>query len=160
VTRSPEAVWHVGGAKDAGSSHVDGPERSSLDTAGENHVLSLHAEQILVSRRKVDEAIVRVSTVTRSQEQTISEELTREKVDVQRVPIGRFVDAVPPIREEGDLTIMSVVEEVVVVERLLLLREEIHIRRSRTTEMHTETVSLRKQEAVITRRPVAAGNVS
>ena len=40
------------------------------------------------------------------------------------MPIGRPVDAVPPVREEGDTTVMSVVEEIVVVEHRLILKEE------------------------------------
>ena len=48
---------------------------------------------------------------------------------------------------------MPVVEEVVVVERRLLLREEVHIRRVRKAEQHTETVQLRVQDAVVTRTP-------
>lgn len=48
---------------------------------------------------------------------------------------------------------MPVVEEVLVVERRLWLKEEVHNRRIRTTEQHHETVQLREQEAVITRTP-------
>jgi hypothetical protein len=44
-----------------------------------------------------------------------------------------------------------VVEEIVVVERRLILKEEIHIRRLHVSERHQEAVILRKQEAVITR---------
>lgn len=136
-----------------------GEDKASVDRArlniedGETHILALHAEQIVVSRHKIEDSVVRVTTVTQRRDEAIAEELIHERIDVERVPIGRYVDAVPPVREDGDLTIMSVVEEVVVVERRLLLREEIHIRRKRTTEMHTEIVSLRKQEAVITRHP-------
>ena len=55
------------------------------------------------------------------------------------------------MREEGDTTIISVVEEIVVVERRLVLKEEVRLRRVRVTEQHRETVVLREQDAVITR---------
>jgi stress response protein YsnF len=58
---------------------------------------------------------------------------------------------VPPIRQEGDITIIPVVEEVVIVERRLVLKEEVRVRRLSTKEQHQETVVLRKQEAVVTR---------
>ena len=48
----------------------------------------------------------------------------------------------------------SIVEEVLVVERRLLLKEEVHVRRVRSTERHQESVTLRHQEAVVTRLPV------
>jgi stress response protein YsnF len=58
---------------------------------------------------------------------------------------------VPPVSHEGDITIIPVVEEIVVVERRLVLKEEVRVRRVSTKEQHQETVVLRQQEAVITR---------
>ena len=92
-----------------------------------------------------------MATTTREREQLIDEELTHERYEVERVPIGRVVEAAPPVREENGATVLSVVEEIVVVERRLMLKEEVHIRRVRTTERHRETVVLREQEAVVTR---------
>ncbi len=127
--------------------------RDQLSSKGEELVVPLHVEDVTVSRRKVARSVVRVKTITRSRDQFVKEELSHERVEIERVPIGRYVEAIPPVREEGDLTIMSVVEEVVVVERKLLLREEVRIRRLRTAEQHVETIRLREQEAVITRIP-------
>ncbi len=126
------------------------------DNEPETLTLSLLAEQLAVTRRRVEHDLVRVTAVTREREQQVDEALTHERIEVERVPIGRTVDAVPPIREEGDTTIMPVVEEVVVVERRLVLKEEVRIRRVRSTEHHRETVMLRTQEAVVTR--VEAGS--
>ena len=109
----------------------------------------LHQEELSVSRRKRETATIRVETVTHSFDHLVDEELVHERVEVERVPVGRYVETAPPVREEGDLTILSIVEEV--VERRLLLREEVHIRRVRTTERFVETVTLRKQDAVVTR---------
>ena len=66
----------------------------------------------------------------------------------------------PAIRQEGDVTIVPVVEEIVVVERRLMLKEELHVRRVRSTHRHEETVTLRYQEAEVVRRPLdgATGN--
>ena len=122
----------------------------------EDLVLPLHAEELTIARRIIERDVVRVATVTHSREQLVDEELAREDVQVTRVPVGRIVEAMPSVREEGDLTIMPVVEEVIVVERRLMLKEEVHIRRVRTTEQHRETIVIREQEAVITRTPVAA----
>ena len=116
--------------------------------------LPLYAAALVVARRKMHRT-VRVATVTHEHEQLVDEALTHERVEVERVPIGRTVEAVPPIREEGDTTIFPLVEEVVVVERRLVLKEEIHIRRLRSTDRHQEVVTLRTQDAVITR--TAAG---
>ena len=127
-------------------------------TVPEILVLPLLAEAVDVARRKVAGDTVRVATVTREHEQLVDEALAHERVEIERVAICRTVDAVPPVREEGDTTIMPVVEEVVVVERRLVLKEEIRIRRVRSTEHHRESVVLRTQDAVITR--VEAGQQS
>jgi len=124
---------------------------SATDPDPETIVLPLHAEEVSVTRRVVAGATVRVATVTREHEHIVDEALRHERVEIERVPIGRTVDSVPPVREEGDTTIIPVVEEVVVVERRLVLKEEIRIRRVRGTEHHRESVVLRKQDAVITR---------
>jgi Domain of unknown function (DUF2382) len=42
--------------------------------------------------------------------------------------MNRPVNAAPPVREEGETTVISVVEEVLVVERRLVLKEEIRLR--------------------------------
>jgi stress response protein YsnF len=67
------------------------------------------------------------------------------------VPVGRVVDAVPPIREEDDTTIIPVVEEVLVIERRLVLKEEVHLRRVRVRETHAASVVTRTQDVVVTR---------
>jgi stress response protein YsnF len=43
--------------------------------------------------------------------------------------MGRMVETAPEIRTESDVTILPVVEEVLVVEKRLVLKEELHIRR-------------------------------
>lgn len=119
----------------------------------EEEIIALHGEDLVVGRRIVERASVRIATVTRSHDRLVEEELTHRRVEIVHVPVGRFVDAVPPVREDGDLTILPVVEEVVIVERRLLLKEEVHIRRVQQTAQHVETIVLRTQEAVVTRIP-------
>jgi stress response protein YsnF len=111
-----------------------------------DQTVPVHGEEISVSRRQVSGDTVQVNTITRAEERLVDEQLTHEQIEVERVPIGRPVDAAPPVREEGDTTIMSVVEEIVVVERRLILKEEVHIRRVRVGERHRETVMVRKQD--------------
>jgi stress response protein YsnF len=113
--------------------------------------IPLHAEEVSVSRREIKMANVQIALVTGTREQLIDEELTHVRVEIERVPIGRTVEVAPPIRHEEDITIIPVVEEVVVVERRLVLKEEIRVWRVSTKVRHQETVVLRQQEAVVTR---------
>ena len=117
--------------------------------------MPLHAEQLDLARQKRETGRVKVATVTRVHEQIVDEMLAEEHAHVKRVAIGRVVEVMPDVRQEGDTTVIPVVEEVLVVERRLFLKQEIHVTRVRTMSRHQETVSLREQEAVVTR---AAGD--
>lgn len=128
-------------------------DRDRLEAVGDVQVLPLYAEQVALSKR-VRKTRVQVARTTRTREAVVEEDLAHEQVVVERVAIGRVVDAVPDVRQEGDVTILPVMEEIVVVERRLILKEEVHIRRVRTTERHVETVTLREQEAAVTRTEI------
>jgi stress response protein YsnF len=127
------------------------PTSPAFSSEADGLTAVLQAEEISVSRQQSEGDTYRVITITRERERPVDEELLHQRVEVRRVPINQPISAVPPVREEGDTTIISVVEEVVVIERRLMLKEEIHITRVRVTEHHQETVMIREQEAVITR---------
>lgn len=82
-------------------------------------------------------------------EETIDEPLLRESVEVERVPINRIVAEAPPSRQEGDTLIIPVLEEVLVVEKRLMLKEEVRITRTQTEVHQPQAVTLRTEEAVI-----------
>jgi uncharacterized protein (TIGR02271 family) len=123
-------------------------------TTARETVVPLFSEEVSVSKRVVPRSRVRVSRTTHQRDELVELPLARERVEVERVAIGRPIDAVPPVREEGDTIIVPVVEEVLVVERRLVLKEEVRIRRIHETELHQERVTLRTQEAAITRAPI------
>lgn len=125
-------------------------------TEAEETLIPLLAEEVAVSKKKVETGRVQVTRVTHEREQFIDQELARENVEIDRIPIDRRVDAMPAVREEGDTIVVPIVEEVLVVERRLMLKEEVRIRRVRTTEKYREAVSLRHQEAMVTRVPSGA----
>jgi stress response protein YsnF len=94
---------------------------------------------------------VRVTTTTEVVEELARADLRSDSVDVTRVPIGREVTEVPQIRTEGLVTIVPVIEEILVVEKRLFLKEELHIRRSVETETVEVPIELRKQRATVER---------
>ncbi len=79
--------------------------------------------------------------------------LDGEAFEVTRVPVDQVVNQAPGIRTENDVTIIPIMEEVLVVEKRLVLKEELHIRKRRTTENVEFPVELRKQRAVVERIP-------
>ncbi|MCU0893405.1 MAG: YsnF/AvaK domain-containing protein [Rhodospirillales bacterium] len=57
------------------------------------------------------------------------------------------------MRQEGDTTIIPVFEEVVVVEKRLKLVEEVRLTKRQTIRHEPQTITLRRQEAVVERLP-------
>lgn len=114
-------------------------------------VIPLAEETLTVGKQIEETGVVRVHKHTTEQTETVRVDTTQETVSVERVPVERFLDAPVEVRQEGDTMIVPVLEEVVVVEKRLLLREEVRITRTRTTVPREETVVLRKEEAVIER---------
>ena len=84
-----------------------------------DEVLRLHAERLDVRRRVRQTGEVRVSVQTRTRDQQVDEQLTRRDARVEHVPVDRFVDEMPQVRQEGETTIIPVVEEIL-VRRLFL----------------------------------------
>ncbi len=116
----------------------------------EQQIIPLHAEDVSVAKRKI-ERNVRLHVHTVTHDHLIDEALQHESIEIERVSIGRPIDVAPPVREEGDTTVISIVEEIVVVERRMVLKEEIRLRRMRTTDRHRETVTLRQEQVVVDR---------
>lgn len=116
-----------------------------------NEIVVPIAEEVLRADKRDSVGRVRVRTTTQEHREIVAQDLARDEVSVERVPVDREVESVPAIREEGDVTIVPVLEEILVVEKRLVLKEELHIRRKRTTEHVEEPVTIRRQHAVVDR---------
>jgi uncharacterized protein (TIGR02271 family) len=108
-------------------------------------------EELRVEKRSVATGKVRVRTAVETLEEVARATLEEQRVEVTRVPVGREVEVAPVVRTEGDVTIVPVLEEVLVVEKRLVLKEELHIRREVNHENVEVPVTLRKQRAVVER---------
>jgi stress response protein YsnF len=123
----------------------------------DREVLPIVEEQaVVLKRRKLTEG-VRVRTVVSEREEVVDEPLAAEEVEVERVPFDRWVDGPVPVRQEGDVTVVTLVEEVVVVEKRLRAVEEVRITKRRSVRHAPEHVTLRREEAVIERLDAGGG---
>jgi len=138
-------------AKNKNQFQTEGETKSAVETPCDAATLRLVAEELSVAKETRETGRVRITTHTKEREAIIDEDLARERVEIETIPIGRRIDAVPQVRQEGDTTIIPVVEEHLILERQVVLKEEIRVRRVRTTERHQEKIPLRYQEAVVTR---------
>jgi stress response protein YsnF len=78
-----------------------------------------------------------------------------DNVAITRVPMPRVVEGPVPVREEHGPTIIAMVEEVVVVEKRWMLREEIPIRTQRLETHQPQRITLRSEDVQVERVPHA-----
>ena len=121
------------------------PERDEL--------IPLVEEQLEVGKREVERGRVVVRKRVDTREEFAEAVLHHEELSVERVPMEVEVDAPPAVREEGDVLIVPVLEEQLVVQTRLILKEELRITRHRRAETFREPVRLRAEVAEVTREP-------
>ena len=120
---------------------------------GDSAVIPVVAEELKVGRRIEETGRVRIHKLVREDQEIVDEPLLREEVVVERVSVNQFVDAAPQPRQEGDTLVFPVLEEVLVVQRRLRLKEEVRVSR-RVKETHDpQTVTLRSEDVKIERLP-------
>lgn len=125
------------------------------DTEGQARVTAavavpVYREELHVGIRTVDTGRgVRVHKFVTERSEQVDETLLHDEIDVRHVPVDKIVamSEAPASRYEGDTFIVPILEEVLVVEKRLRIKEEIHITRRQRPERFSETVPL-KAEAV------------
>ncbi len=120
------------------------PRENALD-----EVITLAREELRVTRRAVDRGGVRVHVSIDERDETVDVLLREQGIEVERVPVGRVVEQPPETRQEGDTLVISIVEEILVVERRLILKEEVRVRRTERQRPARETARLRSEVAKV-----------
>ncbi len=115
--------------------------------------LPLVEEQVTVGKRVVETGKVRIRSIVDEKLLRVAEELERDDVTIERVAVNREVTDPPATREEDGVLIVPVLEEVVVVEKRLVLKEELRIHRNRKRERIEEAVRLKSMRAEVERVP-------
>jgi uncharacterized protein (TIGR02271 family) len=125
--------------------------RADADPPEPPLVLPVIVEALDVQTRRVETGRVRLHKTVQTREVLVDEPLLREDVAVERVPVNRVVEGPIPVRYEGDTMIVSVLEEVLVVETRLLLTEEMRITRRRTETHRPVPVTVRRADVTAER---------
>ena len=128
------------------------PSEAAVEITDEA-VLRLLVEELSVDKQRVETGRLRVRRVTQERTEEVGYDVEYIEAQFERVPVGRIVDERPVMRETEDTIVIPVVEEIVVVERRLVLKEEIHVRKTRRVERKSEQVTLRTQQAEVLRLP-------
>ena len=129
------------------SGSIEMSETDKSDTL----VIPIVEEEARIAKRQVVSGRVTVKTTVDTEERILKEMLSLETVEVERIPVNRVVDTIPQIRTDGDVTIIPVFEERLVIEKQLVLVEEVRIRRTASVENVEVPITLRKERATVER---------
>ena len=156
-TGSQFGAQQTGASSSAGSDDIfrtqqlqGGRTVETLEVApGEARIIPVIREEVRVTRREVERGGVRVHKRVEEREEIVEQPTYREEVTVERVTLGQPLDAAVPPRQEGDTLIIPVLEEMLVVEKRLVLKEEIRITKRRIEEMEQARILLREEHVDI-----------
>lgn len=123
--------------------------REQLPGAGQTIRVPLHEEVLDATTRPVERGKVLIHKTVETEPFERLVTVGREDVTVERVPVDRIVAQAPAPRWEGDTLIVPLVEEVLVVEKRLRVREELRVTRRRTEEQQKVGDTLRREVAHI-----------
>ncbi|WP_407523876.1 YsnF/AvaK domain-containing protein [Methylobacterium oryzisoli] len=155
MSNRPDSVQDPFVSNQVGSHALGAGHRATAtESVSADAVIPLAEETARIDKRVVEKGRVRVHTHTEVNEQVLRETLRSDAVGVTRVPIDRIIqegEPAPQVRTEAGVTIIPVLEEVLVVEKRLVLKEEVHIRQTTRGEDVEVPVTLHKQHATIER---------
>jgi uncharacterized protein (TIGR02271 family) len=120
-------------------------------TSDEALVLPVIAERLMVQKHTRVTGRVRIRKTVQEREEVVDEPLLRQTVHVEHVPINRVVEGELPVRYEGDTIIIPVLEEVLVVEKRLMLKEELHITQHEEQIHQPQHIVLRSEDITVER---------
>jgi len=110
-------------------------------------IVPLVAETAAVSKRFRTTGRVRVKVRTETERRMLVEELAGQEIEIERVPRNELIETIPEVRTENGTTIIPLVQEQLVVEKRLVLVEEVRLHRVHTKQTVTVPVDLRAQRA-------------
>lgn len=114
-------------------------------------------ERARIDKETVERTNVRITSSVRERNEVLTEALHHEEVAIERVAIDKEVDAMPSVRQEGDVTVIPVVEERVVVTRQLVLVEELRVKLTTVEEVVQIPVTLHSTDISVERNPLPRG---
>lgn len=112
-------------------------------------VIPVIHEKLRIEKREFESGRVLVHKTVTERDEVAEVLLRQQDLVVDRVPVGRAVSEAPQTRQEGDTLIVPILEEVLVVEKRLMLKEELHIRKQSSERTEQHKVRLRAEHVEI-----------
>ena len=122
------------------------------DEPSRARTLPVVEEVLEVGRQTVETGAVRVRLGTTETTHPLRLDSWSERVELERVPIGQPVAERREPWHDGEVLVVPVYEERVVLQRTLVLKEELRLRRRRDHATEESAVVLRRDEVLAERR--------
>ncbi len=117
-------------------------------------VIKVLQEELQVGKRVVDTGKgVRVHKAVTERQEKVDVPLMHDELQIDRVAVGQIVNTpdLPVTRYEGDTLVVPIIEEVLVVQKQFLLKEEVRITKRKREEHTPQTVVLKSEQVTIER---------
>ena len=125
--------------------------RDQPTTVAESVVIPVVVEELHLAKRIVETGRIRVRKGVEEREVTVDEPLIEDHIQIDRVPVNQLIDEPVGPRTEGDTTIIPVLREVIVVQKHLMLVEEVRLTRRQMEVRRPQPVTLRSETVHIER---------
>ena len=113
--------------------------------------LHVFQEKVNIDKKTVVSGKVVIQKKVYEEEEIVAVPVAHEEVEIKKVAVNKYVETAPGVRHEGDTTIIPVIKEVLVVEKKLLLVEEVHVTKHVVQQTKEHTIALRKEEIEVER---------
>lgn len=137
-------------ASDATANRLSADVSAATDAV----VLPVIEERAVINRELVESGRVRLTKQVHETDELVRVPLQHDEVRVERVAVNQYLPVgapTPATRYEGEVMIIPVLREVAVVEKRLLLVEELRVTRQHITTEHVEPLHLRREEISVER---------
>jgi uncharacterized protein (TIGR02271 family) len=119
-------------------------------------VVPIVEDRLNVATSQTETNRVEIRKTVEEHRELVDQPLLTEEVQIERVALNRQVDEPVAVRHEGDTLVIPLLEEVLVVEKRLILREEVRIKKVRKETHAPQEVTLRKEQVEVVRTSGAA----
>lgn len=133
---------------------AEAEERASAVVTREVDAITIPVieESLQITKREVEMGRIRLTKTVHEREEMFDEPLAQEEANVERVAVNRVVEGpLPEARYEGETLVIPLFEEVLVVEKKVMLKEELRITKKRFETRTPQPVVLRSEQVNIER---------
>jgi len=130
-------------------------EAEEKPPATDGSFIPIVEEHLRVGTKIVETGQVNITKKVIAEDVTLDVPVSHEEVIIERREINQYVKDLPPAsRQQGETTILSVFKEVLVVEKKILLVEEVHITKKVVESSVPIVETIRKEEVIVTRTSI------